>query len=395
MGQPLKSAARLIFAAWRETVILSVYIPLIKKSRNELMRKIVFFTAALMAVLALPAQEVSDTTIYQVVEEMPRFPVCEQLDTTLAVKIQCAQDQLLAFVYQNVNYPFEARQNGNEGAVVVSFVVEKDGTLTNSKIVKDIGGGCGLEVLRIVNGMNEIGLKWVPGKSKGEVVRTRFNLPVRFRLEEAPPYVLVEGDTVYTQFDELLSFEGGDEALVRHLGEKVEYPETWNDSCLIGTIDIQLLVEPTGAVKVLNLTDYSNLGFDFHYEAIDAATSTMGKWTPALYQGRQVPTSYDLSIYFEPTATACKTVISNYQQATTLVTEGVSLFDEGEQEAGIAKMSEAVSMFPNNATFLYARGQAYMDMNRFPEACADLTMARDIALVDWFDSILPIICREE
>lgn len=359
------------------------------------MRKIALFVAALLAAFVLPAQEAADTTIYQVVEEAPRFPVCEQLDTTLTVIKQCAQEQLLAFVYQNVNYPFEARQNGNEGTVVVNFVVEKDGTLSNSKVVKDIGGGCGLEVLRVVNAMNEIGVKWVPGKTNGQVVRTRFNLPVRFRLEEAPPYVLVEGDTVYTQFDEPLTFEGGDEALVQHLGGKVNYPETWNDSCLIGSIDIRLLVEPIGTVKVLNLTDYSNLGFDFHYEAIDAATSTMGKWKPAVYQGRKVPASYDLAIYFEPTAPACKTVISDYEKATDLVNEGVRLFDEGEQEAGIAKMSEAVVMFPNNATFLYARGQAYMDMNRFPEACADLTLARDIALVDWFDSILPIICREE
>lgn len=359
------------------------------------MRKIALFAAALLSSWTLSAQAASDTTVYKVVEEAPRFPVCEQLDTTLAVIKKCAQEQLLAFVYQNVNYPFEARQNGNEGTVVVSFVVEKDGTLSNSEVVKDIGGGCGLEVLRVVNAMNEIGLKWVPGKTKGQVVRTRFNLPVRFRLEEAPPYVLVEGDTVYTQFDEPLTFAGGEEALVKHLGEQLDYPEAWNDSCRIGTIDVQLLVEPDGTTKVLNLTDYSNLGFDFHYEAIDAATSTMGKWKPAVFQERQVPTSYDLALYFEPTAPACRSVISDYQKATTLVNDGVALFDEGQQEEGIAKMSEAVAMFPDNATFLYARGQAYMDMNRFPEACADLTLARDIALVDWFDSILPIICREE
>ena len=120
-----------------------------------------------------------DTTIYKVAEEAPRFPVCEGLDTTIQVIEQCAQQQLLAFVYQNIQYPLDARQNGNEGTVVVSFVVEKDSTVSNINVVRDIGGGCGEEALRVINGMNEIGVKWIPGKMKGKPVRVQFNLPIK------------------------------------------------------------------------------------------------------------------------------------------------------------------------------------------------------------------------
>lgn len=334
-----------------------------------------------------------DTIIYEVVEEMPRFPGCEQLDTTEVVKRQCAQQQLLNFVYGNISYPMEARLNGNEGQVVVNFVVEKDGSISNPNIVKDIGGGCGLEVLRVINLMNQAGAQWRPGMIGGEPVRARFNLPVRFRLEEAPPYTMVGADTVYTTFDQPLEFKGGDEALLTFLDEQLDYPEVGNDSCLIGTMDVQVLVEPDGKVRILNITDYANLGFDFWYAATNAATSTIGKWNAAVFEGRKVPAAYDLSMYFQPTTAACETKVEDYNKASNLMDEGLKMFEEGQEEEALAKMTEAVDMFPNDAGFLYLRGQTYLDANRLPEACQDLTRARDIALTDWFDGVLPIICR--
>lgn len=348
----------------------------------------------LLSVTGLAAQEeAGDTTIYRVVEEQPRFPACERLDTTLEAKSQCAQQQLLAFVYQNIVYPMEARQNGNEGQVVVSFVVEKDGMLSNPTILKDIGGGCGLEVVRVVELMNQAAVRWVPGRIGGKVVRSVFNLPVRFRLEEAPPYTLIEGDTVYTKLDEPLTFKGGEEALIEYLTEALDYPPSGNDSCLIGNIDVQIQVGPNGVVRILSLTDFANLGFDFWYEATDAATSTIGKWNPAVYQGRPVPAAYDLSMYFQPTAATCQRVVENYQSAIQLANDGQQLISEEKTEEGLAKLSQAIELFPDNATFLFMRGQAYLDLNRLPEACTDLNKAQSIALNDWYSGVLPIICR--
>ena len=94
-------------------------------------------------------------------------------------KETCATNRLLQFLAQNLHYPSIARENGIEGAVVISFVVETDGSISGAKVVRDIGGGCGAEALRVVNEMPV----WRPGMQRGRAVRVQFNLPVRFRLD--------------------------------------------------------------------------------------------------------------------------------------------------------------------------------------------------------------------
>lgn len=349
-------------------------------------------------VCLLPAkgysQAVGDTTIYQTQEEQPLFPGCEKLDTTIEVIRQCASQQLLGFIYQNVRYPQEALNQKIEGTVVLTFVVEKDGTISSPKIVKDIGGGCGLEALRVVGQMNEVGVRWIPGKNKGQPVRSLFSLPVRFRIKEAPPFVVsAYRDTIYTRFDEPLDYITGQDSLAAYLDRRLKYPASGIEKCMVGNIDIQLLVFPTGEVRINDLTDYNDLGFDFWYEAIDAATSTYGKWKPAVFEGRKVTAAFDVSLAFTPTDAGCKSVTEQYTKATNLINEGADLLEKGSQAEGLAKMDEAITMFPDHAGFLLVRGQAYLDMNKLVEACADLSKARRIALVNWYDSVLPLICK--
>ena len=116
------------------------------------------------------------------VEQMPRFPGCENKGSE-AEKKTCAQQELLKFIYKNIKYPAIARENGVEGTAVVTFVVEKDGSVTDARVVRDIGAQCGDEALRVVNLMNQQGIKWTPGKQRGRPVRVQFNLPVKFKLE--------------------------------------------------------------------------------------------------------------------------------------------------------------------------------------------------------------------
>jgi TonB family protein len=335
----------------------------------------------------------TDTTIYQVAEEAPRFPVCEKLDTTLVVKQQCAQQQLMLFMGRNIFYPVEARQNNTEGTVVLTFVVEKDGSLTNAKILKDIGNGCGLEALRLVNVMIEQNLKWVPGKIKGKPVRTKFTLPVKFKLTEAPPFEIVQGDSVWTTLDEQVEYQGGADSLIAFINSKLEYPKSGNDSCRIGAMDLQLRIDRDGSVRVLDLTDYNDLGFDFWNEAVEAVTATIGKWKVAKYKGAPVPAAYNISLTFVPTVPSCKSQVDRYQQAAEIINAGSDLFTKGEKDAGIAKMDEAIALFPNDANFLYVRGQAYLEQNKFPEACRDLSRVKQLASVNWFDTLLPVICK--
>ena len=122
--------------------------------------------------------------IFVIVEQMPRFPGCEDMQGTYDEKFTCSVEKFLAYVFRHLKYPALARENNIEGSVVVDFIVEPDGKVSNAQILKDIGGGCGDEVLRVVNSMNGMPDGWTPGKQRGEAVRVKFKLPVIFRLSK-------------------------------------------------------------------------------------------------------------------------------------------------------------------------------------------------------------------
>lgn len=110
-------------------------------------------------------EEVEEEEIFVVVEEDPEFPG--------------GLDSLHAFIERNLVYPQLAKDNKIEGRVFVSFTVETDGSISNVKVLRDIGGGCGAEAIRVVMKMP----KWKPGKQRGKPVRVQFNLPIEFKLK--------------------------------------------------------------------------------------------------------------------------------------------------------------------------------------------------------------------
>lgn len=106
-----------------------------------------------------------DTTVYTFAEQMPQF--------------EGGEAEMMKFLGENVRYPEEAQKAGMEGMVVASFAVEKDGTVSDIQIVKDLGMGTDEEVIRVIEKMSG---KWVPAKQAGEPVRFRYTLPVRFAI---------------------------------------------------------------------------------------------------------------------------------------------------------------------------------------------------------------------
>lgn len=101
---------------------------------------------------------------FDVVEQMPEFPG--------------GQEALMQFLRQEVKYPKEAFKDGVQGRVVVQFVVEKDGSISEVEVVKKVNEHLDAEAVRVVNAMP----KWKPGKQKGENVRVKYTLPISFRL---------------------------------------------------------------------------------------------------------------------------------------------------------------------------------------------------------------------
>jgi len=118
---------------------------------------------------------------FTVVEDMPRFPGCEDVSDKNERK-KCAQQKMLQYIYQEINYPTAAQEVGIEGMVVVRFYIDEEGNVKAPEILKEIGGGCGKEALRVVNTMNNLSEKWTPGRQRGRAVKVYFNLPVKYKL---------------------------------------------------------------------------------------------------------------------------------------------------------------------------------------------------------------------
>jgi protein TonB len=121
--------------------------------------------------------------VFSIVEEMPRFVDCN-IDGTYDDKKKCADKKMLEFIYENVKYPSVARENNVQGTAVISFVIEKDGSISTIKVLRDPGAGCGEEAVRIIELMQNLPNKWIAGRQGNQNVRVQFNLPIRFRLAE-------------------------------------------------------------------------------------------------------------------------------------------------------------------------------------------------------------------
>ena len=103
--------------------------------------------------------------IFQVVEEMPEFPG--------------GQGALLQFLAKSIKYPVIAQENGIQGRVTCSFVVNKDGSIVDAEVIRGVDPSLDKEAIRVINTMP----KWSPGKQRGKPVRVKYTVPVTFRLQ--------------------------------------------------------------------------------------------------------------------------------------------------------------------------------------------------------------------
>jgi len=110
-------------------------------------------------------ESAEEAQIFMVVESMPVFPGGEAA--------------LYKYLNENCKYPQMAKESGIQGRVFVTFVVERDGSVTDVRVLRGIGGGCDEEAVRVVQSM----ARWTPGKQRGKAVRVQYNLPVKFTLQ--------------------------------------------------------------------------------------------------------------------------------------------------------------------------------------------------------------------
>ena len=121
--------------------------------------------------------------VFKVVEEMPRFPGCDEEGVSEGELVQCSNRKLFEYIFNNIKYPKEAKDADIEGTAVVSFVVDKEGWVKDIKVARPLHESIDAEVIRAVKQMNEMDERWIPGRQKGKAVNVQFNLPVKFLLE--------------------------------------------------------------------------------------------------------------------------------------------------------------------------------------------------------------------
>ena len=123
-----------------------------------------------------------ETIEIDVVETVDSLQTNDSDDVFVFVEVQPVfpggDDARPKYLRENIHYPKDAKEAGIQGTVYVSFIIEKDGRVTNVKVLRGIGGGCDKESVRVISNMPN----WTPGTQRGKAVRVQYNMPIRFVL---------------------------------------------------------------------------------------------------------------------------------------------------------------------------------------------------------------------
>ena len=225
--------------------------------------------------------------VFMVVEEMPEFPG--------------GMGECMKWLGQNIKYPADAKEKGVEGRVIVQFVVEKDGTIVNAKVVRGVDPDLDAEALRVVNQSP----KWKPGKQKGEAVRVKYTLPIMFRLgndssdskaAEAPREAKVDENGVHQVCEEMPEFPGGMAECMKYFSKNINYPEDCKKEGIQGRVIVQFVVDKDGSIKDPTIARGVHPSLD--KEAL-RVLSSMPNWKPGKQKGEAVKVRYTIPVMFK------------------------------------------------------------------------------------------------
>ena len=239
----------------------------------------------------------SNDSIYQIVDEMPQYPGGEKA--------------MMEYVAKNVKYPQEAKDKEIQGRVFVSFVVEKDGSVSTVKVLRGIGGGCDEEAVRVVSSMP----KWKPGIKDGKPVRVSYMMPLNFKLTEGQPAkpskkadankpdMKPDKDGVYQIVEEMPRFPGDEKALMEYLKSNLQMPEKYKgDDAEFRLAEyrtfIRFVVTEDGSISDVNLIKKTEGFKDLDDEAL-RVVKAMPKWNPGKMGGKPVKVYFHLPVVFK------------------------------------------------------------------------------------------------
>ena len=242
-----------------------------------------------------------DNPVFEVVEQMPEFP-------------DGGMPGLMQFLSKNIRYPVNAQKNGTQGRVTVQFIVNVDGSISHIGILRGADPELDGEAVRVISTMPN----WKPGMQKGKAVRVKYTVPVMFRLndekkEEFKPVPKIdesivvvgyasqekspiEEDVVFEIVEQMPSFAGGMEGLMRYLSRNIKYPVTAQKAGIQGRVLVQVIIDSNGNVTNPKITKSVDPSLDA--EAI-RVTANMPKWQPGMQRGKAVNVKYTFPIEFK------------------------------------------------------------------------------------------------
>ena len=323
---------------------------------------------AVLSTVSLKSEEIVETNLSLVSETEEPESSEEEIFTVVEVQPQFpgGEDSLYNFIYSNLRYPQSAMRYKLEGRVFITFVVEKDGSITNVRILRDIGGGCGQEAKRVVEMMP----KWIPGKQNGKTVRVQYNLPVTFKLNEEDKAKTIDDfpflkndsvsnntvirvifhldqlqeekeqtepeDTVEEYVEEDLfieievqpQFPGGEDSLYNFIYSNLRYPQSAMRYKLEGRVFITFVVEKDGSIT--NVRILRDIGGGCGQEA-KRVVEMMPKWIPGKQNGKTVRVQYNLPITFKLNEEdKAKTIDATSDSISNNTTEMIDVFPANE-----------------------------------------------------------------
>lgn len=212
--------------------------------------------------------------VFTVVEKMPSFPGGDA--------------ELLKYIATNIKYPKESQDNGEQGRVICSFIVGRDGSVNNPEVLRGVTPLLNEEAVRVINTMP----RWNPGMQRGKAVAVKYTVPITFRLKS--PVEEAKEETL-TVVDVMPQYPGGDRELLKFIAQSIKYPTDAQEAGVQGRVICSFVVDKKGYIvepKIIRGIDPS-----LDAEAL-RVIGMMPRWTPGRQDGKAVRVLYTVPITF-------------------------------------------------------------------------------------------------
>lgn len=212
--------------------------------------------------------------VFTVVEKMPSFPGGDA--------------ELLKYIATNIKYPKESQDNGEQGRVICSFIVGRDGSVNNPEVLRGVTPLLNEEAVRVINTMP----RWNPGMQREKAVAVKYTVPITFRLKS--PVEEAKEETL-TVVDVMPQYPGGDRELLKFIAQSIKYPTDAQEAGVQGRVICSFVVDKKGNIvepKIIRGIDPS-----LDAEAL-RVIGMMPRWTPGRQDGKAVRVLYTVPITF-------------------------------------------------------------------------------------------------